>query len=77
MTPYISLGTEDGEALSGLRMDLSQALSSARKDASLSAAKGIDAMVLMSQGYISSEIGERIGASARLICAWCQRRGNF
>ena len=53
VTPYISAGTEDGEALSGLRMDLSKALSSARKDA------------------------ERMGASARLVCAWVSKARKF
>lgn len=77
VTPYISAGTEDGEALSGLRMDLSQALRSARRDAPPSTAKGIDAMVLMSQGYTSREIGEHMGASARLVCAWVSKARKF
>ena len=58
-------------------MDLSKALSSARKDAPPSTAKGIDAMVLMSQGYTSREIGERMGASARLVCAWVSKARKF
>ena len=77
VTPYISNEPENGEFLSGLRMDLSQALSSARKDAPPSTAKGIDAMVLMSQGYTSREIGERMGASARLVCAWVSKARKF
>lgn len=77
VTPYINTEPENGEYLSGLRMDLSQALSSARKEAPSSTAKGIDAMVLMSQGYTSSEIGERMGASAKLVCAWVSKARKF
>ena len=77
VTPYISSEPESGEFLSGLRMDLSHALSSARKDAPPSTAKGIDAMILMSQGYTSSEIGERMGASAKLVCAWVSKARKF
>ena len=58
-------------------MDLFHALSSARKDAPPSTAKGIDAMILMSQGYTSSEIGERMGASAKLVCAWVSKARKF
>ena len=77
VTPYISAEPENGEFLSGLRMDLFHALSSARKDAPPSTAKGIDAMILMSQGYTSSEIGERMGASAKLVCAWVSKARKF
>ena len=77
VTPYISSEPESGEFLSGLRMDLSHALSSARKDAPPSTAKGIDAMILMSQGYTSSEVGERMGASAKLVCAWVSKARKF
>ena len=58
-------------------MDLSQALSSARKDATPSTAKGIDALILMSQGYTSSEIGERMGSSAKIMCAWVSKARKF
>lgn len=77
VTPYISSEPENGEFLSGLRIDLSQALSSARKEAPPSTAKGIDAMVLMSQGYTGSEIGEHMGASAKLVCAWVSKARKF
>ncbi len=77
VTPYKKVETENGEFLSGLRIDLFQALSSARREAPPSTAKGIDAMVMMSQGYTSSEIGERMGASAKLVCAWVSKARKF
>lgn len=77
VTPYINAEPENIEFLSGLRMDLSQALSTARKEAPPSTTKGIDAMILMSQGYTSSEIGERMGASAKLVCAWVSKARKF
>lgn len=77
VTPYISSEPENGEFLCGLRIDLSQALSSARKEAPPSTAKGIDAMILMSHGYTSSEIGEHMGASAKLVCAWVSKARKF
>lgn len=77
VTPYMNTEPENGEYLCGLRMDLSQALSSVRKEAPPSTAKGIDAMILMSQGYTSSEIGERMGASAKLVCAWVSKARKF
>ena len=58
-------------------MDISQLLSAARKEAPPSTAKGIDAMILMSQGYTSREIGERMGASAKLVCAWVSKARKF
>lgn len=77
VTPYLSAESENEEFLCGLRIDLSQALSSARKEAPTPTAKGIDAMILMSQGYTSSEIGERMGASAKLVCAWISKARKF
>ena len=77
VTPYKKVETEKGEFLSGLRIDLFHALSSARREAPPSTAKGIDAMVMMSQGYTSSEIGERMGASAKLVCAWVSKARKF
>lgn len=77
VTPYINAEPEKGQFLSGLRMDLSRALSTVRKEAPPSTAKGIDAMILMSQGYTSSEIGERMGASAKLVCAWVSKARKF
>lgn len=58
-------------------MDISQMLSAARKEAPPSTVKGIDAMLLMSEGYTSSEIGERMGASAKLVCAWVSKARKF
>ncbi|WP_314724534.1 sigma-70 family RNA polymerase sigma factor [Enterocloster bolteae] len=77
VTPYISTEPEQDVFQNELRMDLSEVLSLARKDASPSTTKGIDAMILMSQGYTSSEIGERMGASAKLVCAWVSKARKF
>lgn len=77
VTPYMNTEPANEEILSGLRMDLSHTFSSARKEAPPSTAKGIDAMILMSQGYTSSEIGARMGASARLVCAWVSKARKF
>ena len=77
VTPYINNEPEDGAFRSGLRMDLSRAFSAARKEAPPSTAKGIDAMILMSQGYTSREIGARMGVSAKLVCAWVSKARKF
>lgn len=31
----------------------------------------------MSQGYTSREIGEKMGASANLVCAWVSKARSF
>ena len=68
---------ENTEFLNGLRIDLPQVLNAAKRDAPPSTVKGIDALVLMSQGYTSSEIGARMGASAKLVCAWVSKARSF
>lgn len=60
-----------------LFLDILQVLSSSKKDAPLATAKGIDAMILMSQGYTSREIGDHMGASAKLVCAWVSNARKF
>ena len=77
VTPYINADPEAGEFQSELRMDLERVLCAARKAAPPSTVKGIDAMILMSQGYTSSEIGEQMGASAKLVCAWISKARKF
>ena len=59
-------------------MDVKAALKSARQAASPCIAKGIDALVMMSQGYSSKEIGEQMGGvSAKLVCAWISKARKF
>ena len=77
VTPYINTELEQDALQNELRMDLSRILGLARKEAPSSTAKGIDAMILMSQGYTSTEIGARMGASARLVCAWVSKARKF
>ncbi len=77
VTPYIGAESEVNELHSEFRIDLSKTLRAARKDAPPSTVKGIDAMILMAQGYTSSEIGECMGASAKLVCAWVSKARKF
>lgn len=60
-----------------LRMDIYGALELAEAGAPLSTVKGIQAMVLMAKGYSSREIGEEMGASAKLVCAWVSKARKF
>lgn len=75
--PYMSTEQAADESCSELRMDLEHLLFSAKKAVPPSTEKGIDALILMSQGYTSSEIGERMGASANLVCAWISKARKF
>lgn len=77
ITLYIHAEEENADLQMDLRMDISRFLSSAKESAPPSTAKGIDAMVLMSQGYTSSEIGKKMGASAKLVCAWVSKARKF
>lgn len=77
ITPYIHIEEKNENLQMDLRIDISQFLSIAKESAPPSTVKGIDAMVLMSQGYTSSEIGERMGASAKLVCAWVSKARKF
>lgn len=77
VTPYISGKIENTESLSELKIDFIKMFSAIKKEAPPSTTKGIVAMVLMSQGYTSSEIGKRMGASAKLVCAWVSKARKF
>lgn len=68
---------EPAEEFPELPMDLYDALELARADAPPSTAKGIHAMILMSRGYTSREIGEEMNASAKLVCAWISKARKF
>lgn len=65
------------EKVTELRVGLEQVFSSARKEAPPFIVKGLDAIILMSQGYSSSEIGEKMGVTANLVCAWASKARKF
>ena len=77
VTPYIAAKQEPPEELSDFRMDIKRALEQAKADAPPSTRKGIDAICMMSKGYTSSEIGEKMDASAKLVCAWVSKARKF
>lgn len=60
-----------------LRLDLNKALKKAKEDASPCIVKGIDAMIQMSLGYTSREVGDKLGVSAKLVCAWVSKARKF
>lgn len=68
---------EPADEMQELHMDLSEALELAGADAPPSTAKGIRAMILMSKGYTSREIGEQMDVSAKLVCAWISKARKF
>lgn len=68
---------EPADEMQELHMDLSEALERAEADAPPSTAKGIQAMILMSKGYTSREIGEGMNASAKLVCAWISKARKY
>lgn len=68
---------EPAEEFSELHMDLYDALELAGADAPPSTSKGIRAMILMSKGYTSREIGDQMNASAKLVCAWISKARKF
>lgn len=77
VTPYIAAKQETPEELSDFCMDIKRALEQAKADAPPSTRKGIDAICMMSKGYTSSEIGEKMDASAKLVCAWVSKARKF
>ena len=77
VTPYLPAEQEVSEELSDFRMDLEKALRLAKEKAPPSTAKGMEAMRLMAEGYTSREIGEQMGASDRLVCAWVSKARKF
>lgn len=60
-----------------LRMGIYGALELVEADAPPSTLKGIRALILMSKGYTSREIGEQMNASAKLVCAWISKARKF
>lgn len=79
-TDIISIISRDnGPAIESisLKLDVSMALESAKQEASPCVVKGIDALLLMSQGYTSREVGDNWGVSAKLVCAWISKARKF
>ena len=77
VTPYIAAEQEVTEEISGFRIDIKKAIIQAKAEAPPSTAKGIEAMCLMAEGYTSSEIGKKMNASAKLVCAWVSKARKF
>lgn len=77
VTPYIPAEQEISEEQSDFRMDLEQIWNRAKAEAPPSTAKGMVAMKQMAEGYTSREIGEQMGASDKLVCAWVSKARKF
>ncbi len=60
-----------------LKFDLYDALDKAKKTAVPTVQKGIQALILMSEGYTAREVGEQLGASANLVTAWVSKARIF
>ena len=74
---YMLTEQELSETHIDLRMDIAQMLCRAKVEAPPSTAKGIDALQMMAAGYKSREIGEQMGASDKLVCAWVSKARKF
>lgn len=68
---------EAPDGFSETAMVLDAALDRAEAAAPPSTAKGIQALRLKAQGYTCREIGEQMGASDKLVCAWISKARNF
>lgn len=77
VTPYMPAEQEVSEEQSDFRMDLERIMNHAKAEAPPSTAKGMEAMKLMAEGYTSREIGEQMGASDKLVCAWVSKARKF
>lgn len=66
-----------GKVCCGTKENLKQAFEQAKTQALPSTAKGMEAMRLMAAGYSSREIGERMEASDKLVCAWVSKTRKF
>ncbi len=75
--PYIESAALPDERVTELRLDIVSALNSARPFAPPSVVKGLDAMLLLAEGYSCREIGERLGASDNLVTAWVSKARKF
>lgn len=65
------------EYLPELSIDLRSGMEKAQKLAPPTMARGIQALILMTQGYTCKEIGNKMGASDKLVCVWISRARKF
>ncbi len=78
VVPYLTQEPAfEEEKTTELRVGLEQIFASARLEAPPFIVKGVDAIILMSQGYSSREIGEKMGVTANLVCAWVSKARKF
>lgn len=77
VTPFVAAEQEVPEELSVFHIDIEKALAAAKEEAPASTAKGIDAICMMARGYTSREIGGKMDASDRLVCAWVSKARKF
>ena len=59
------------------QLDVQAALKAAKQEASPCVLKGIDAMIQMAEGRSSKEIGNELGVSANLVCAWVSKARKY
>ena len=59
------------------QLDVQAALKAAKQEASPCVVKGIDAMIQMTKGRSSKEIGNEFGVSANLVCAWVSKARKY
>lgn len=60
-----------------LKVSLDEVLKNAKKDANSTVLKGIDALVMMSNGLTAKEVGERFGVAANIVTAWISKARKF
>lgn len=75
--PYSVPAYDSGPEDVTMSIDLHTALQRAIQEALPCVRKGIEAMQMMSYGYTSREIGDQLGASAKLVCAWISKAKKF
>ena len=74
VSPYTAEADENDLAL-GIAID--QALEKAMLEAPPSTVKGIEAIRLMADGFTCREIGERTGATDKVVAAWISKARKF
>lgn len=60
-----------------MQLDVQAALKAAKHGASPCVVKGLDAMIQMAEGRSSKEIGNELGVSAKLVCAWISKARKY
>lgn len=75
--PYMAEEITSEEEHVESRMELNRIFALVQAEGSPSVVKGVHALVLMSQGYTSREIGAQMGAAANLVCAWASKARKF